>query len=695
MLLAGFFTGFPAQLSAQVSTASINGVVRDASGAVIPGAALVLHNLSTGVNFNTSTNNVGEYVLLNIPPGRYALRVSNVGFQASERGNLTLTVNQASTLDFTLRVGSSTQSVNVQGAATILQTSTAELGTVVGAREVSNLQLNGRNFTQLLQLTPGASPVDVAQTFGFRAVGQYVIPAVNGSRNRSNLFLVNGINDEGSINTTYAVPPILDDIQEFKVDSHNDLVQFGGVTGGVVNVVTKSGTNHLHGVGWEYLRDSAFDARDPFFPNVQALRQNQFGANVGGPVLLPHYNGRNRTFFFGSYEGFRNHAPSQTLALVPTAAELQGDLSDLGVPIYNPFSTRPDPNKLGQYLRDPFSGGVIPQNLLDPTMVKFAQSAYPAPSATGIAGANFSATSPLVTDQNEYSVRVEEQLGTSNSFWFRYSNISQPTTSFNPIGQGSSTTNYLAHTMGVNWTHTFGPSAVMQAQFGRVYATVNSLGSVAGVPASLTGNFASTFACQFSGSRSCLLPGITLVGFTGIPGESVSDQGDSDIWSGQANFSKLRGRHLFNLGFNLATNNIGETIVNNSVGFSPFQTANLASPGNTGSAIASLLLGIPDTSGKRNASGTEHGGWVDGFYFGDQWRATDRLTVNMGIRWDFTLIPQWGQAPNRTNQAGTLNLNNGTYILQVPVPSCSQAGEAPCTWRLAMAIGVPLVGIRK
>lgn len=678
LLLLAFLAEFPVQSPAQVSTASINGTVKDSTGAVVPGVSVVLHNLATGVNLATSTNNAGYYVILNIPPGAYVLRVAKNGFKTVMRSNLRLVVNQASTYDFTLSLGSTRQMVNVQGSATILQTSTAELGTVVGAQEVNNLPLNGRNFTQLLQLTPGASPVNVSQSIGFQAVGEFDMPAVNGERNRSNLFLINGINDEGSVGNKYAVPPILDDIQEFKVDSHNDLVQFGGVTGGVVNVVTKSGTNHLHGAGWEYLRNSTFDSRDPFFPTVQPLRQNQFGANVGGPVLLPHYNGRDRTFFFGSYEGFRNHTPSQTVALIPTPGELQGNLSDLGVPIYNPFSTRPDPNNPGQYIRDVFPGGVIPESLLNPTMVKFAQAAFPTPNATGIAGANFSATSPLVTDQNEYSFRIDQQLGTKNSFWFRYSHISQPTTSFNPIGQSSSTTNYLAHTIGVNWTHTFGPTAVLQAQFGRTYATLNSLGSVAGVPASLTGNFAPTFACQFSGSMSCLLPSIALIGYSGIPGETVSNQGASDIWSGQANFSKLHGKHLFNMGFNLATNNIGETLLNNSVCFSPFQTANLASPGNSGSAIASFLLGVPDAGSRRDASGYEHGGWVDGFYLGDQWKATARLSVNMGIRWDFTIIPQWGQASNGSNESGSLNLNNGTFILRVPVSSCAQAGKAPC-----------------
>src|SRR5262249_33631048 len=184
-------------------------------------------------------------------------------------------------------------------------------------------------------------------------------------------------------------PPIVDDIQEFKVDSHNDQVQFGGVSGGVVNVVTKSGTNTFHGTLWEYLRNSVFDARNPFFPAVNALRQNQFGGNVGGPVLLPRYRGRNRTFFFGSYEGFRNSVPGQVLGRIPTPDELRGRLGTISNIIYDPFTTRADPANANQFLRTPFAGNVIPESRLDPAMAQLGQGLYPAPTATSTAGPTY------------------------------------------------------------------------------------------------------------------------------------------------------------------------------------------------------------------------------------------------------------------------------------------------------------------
>ena len=563
-------SGLPVPIDAQVSTGSINGTIHDSTGAVIPGAALALHSVATGINLATSTNNSGEYVIANIVPGTYTLRVSKTGFQSAQQNPFELSVNQTLTFDFTLTPGATEQTVTVEAVAPTIEASTAELGTVVETASVNALPLNGRNFTQLLALTPGASPIDTAQTFGFRGVGSFAFPSFHGARNRGSLFLVDGVNDQGSINSTYAVPPIVDDIQEFKVDSHNDQVQFGGVSGGVVNVVTKSGTNEYHGAAWEYLRNSAFDARNPFFPSVTALRQNQFGANGGGPVVLPHYNGHNRTFFFVSYEGFRNRTPSQVLDNVPTSAQLTGNLSAAGVPIYNPFTTRPDPAKPGQFLRDPFVNGIIPQSLIDPNMVALAKALYPAANATGVAGTNFSETSPVATDQNLYNIRLDQQIGTKNSLWFRFSHVDLPKSSLNPIGRAVSSDDWQAHTVGANWTHTFGPTMVMQAQFGRTWAIDYSNSSVPNVPASVINGFSSDFACNFPGSRPCLLPSVGITAYTGTPGDTVSNQGASDIWSGQVNLSKLWGKHYFTFGFTLNTNNIDELILNNSISYISF-----------------------------------------------------------------------------------------------------------------------------
>src|ERR1700751_4452763 len=324
------------------ATATLNGVVRDSSGAVIPQATVTLHNIDTSTERESLTNDSGLYVFVSVPPGEYALKVTKDGFTTATQAGLHVLVNQASTQDFTLRVGSTQQSVEVEASAVNLETGDATLGSVIESKQVMDLPLNGRNFTQLLALTPGVSPVSVAQNSGgaqAAPVGSFVFPAVSGQSNRSNYFLLDGIDDTDQAFTTYAIAPILDDIQEFKVQSHSDEAQFGGVLGGIVNVVSKSGTNHFHGTAWEFFRNTVLDAKNPLEGVASKLEQNQFGANFGGPVILPFYNGRNKTVVFGSYEGFRRAQPSTGSSAriasqpagafynVPTTAELAGDFS--------------------------------------------------------------------------------------------------------------------------------------------------------------------------------------------------------------------------------------------------------------------------------------------------------------------------------------------------------------------------------
>jgi Carboxypeptidase regulatory-like domain/TonB dependent receptor-like, beta-barrel len=673
----------PRTASAQVATAAINGTVRDTTGAVIPGVQVVLRNLATNVEQTTVTNDTGNYVLLNIPPGRYDLNVSKQGFKSAVQTNITLVVNQATSYDFTLPIGATRQAITVSGSAVALQTSTAGLGVAVVTRQVNDLPLNGRNFTQLLALTPGVSPVNVSQNSGgndVNAVGAFSFPAINGQINRSNMYLLDGLNDLEALRNEYAVAPILDDIREFKVNSHNDQAQFGGVLGGTVNVVTKSGTNQLHGALWEFLRNEKLDARNPFFKTRNPLRQNQFGGDVGGPVILPHYNGKNRTFFFFGYEGSRRVESAQTLFRVPTSAELNGNLSDLGVPIYNPFSTRPDPNNPGEYLRDEFPNAMIPSNLLDTNMVKFAQTLFPAPVNTGVTGQNGVDNSPVSVRSNEENFRFDEQLNTKNSFWFRFTRVTVGRSGSAGYPGLAAERPYSAHQLGANWTHTFGPSAVLSAEFGRTDAREiiqNAFNNVKAQDFVSQIQLSQDFACGFKAGPSCLIPNFSIPGFLS-GGETFVNRHLSNIWEGRADLSLIHGKHIFTTGFDFNTNNFEQPNNAIGVGFSSFQTANLESPGGTGNALASFLLGVPDTANKRNVHETEYGGKVIGAYFQDQWKATNRLTVNLGIRYDATFWPVYGSLQDGNQFVGDLNLNDGTYVLARVPPSCAVTNAAPC-----------------
>ena len=298
---------------AQTATGQFNGHVYDPNGAVVVGATVSLQDPQTGLVRTTQTNGEGLYEFPLIPPGTYNLTVTATGFQKAEKPDLRLDVNQFSTQDFKLQLGQTTQTVNVSATAEMLQASTANLGAVVEQRTVNNLPLNGRSFSALLTLTPGENPVNYSQNgnvgygAGFGSPGipgsTYVFPATQGQWNRENLYYLDGVINTAAFASSYDVGPIIDSIQEFKILSHDDQAEYGGVLGGVVNVVTKSGTNVYHGSLWEYLRNNAFDSRNPFTDfkgNVPAppasFRQNEYGADFGGPVKIPKvYNGRDKT----------------------------------------------------------------------------------------------------------------------------------------------------------------------------------------------------------------------------------------------------------------------------------------------------------------------------------------------------------------------------------------------------------------
>ena len=477
------------------------------------------------------------------------------------------------------------QTVTVEATGAEVQGSTAELGAVVASRQVVELPLNGRNFTQLVTLTPGASPVNTSQNSGgwlTGAVGQFTFPAINGQSNRSNYFLLDGITNYSSILSTYALAPIIDAVQEFKVQSHNDQAEFGQVVGGVVNVVSKSGTNDVHGTLWEFLKNDAFNARQYFLPNVTAFRWNQFGATTGGPVVLPKlYNGKNRTFFFLGYQGFRFRQPANTYYRVPTAANLAGDLSDDPRPIFNPFSTRPDPNRPGAFIRDPFPGNRIPASLIDPGMVQYAKTTLPSPMVTGVADRNALDTTPFKQDQEEYSARVDHVIN-RDFLWFRYSGTLQDSDGSGGRQALANLQEYRAKNIGVSWVHTFGPSSVLQVQFGRAVTRYDSLARFRSsfVPDNAafakSVGFADSFTSQFR-TGNVYVPALAVADyFSG--GENDGLQTPTASWQEKASYSKIWSSHTFKFGGEVTSMSFRQLQQNPSSNYAVPQTTILRIP---------------------------------------------------------------------------------------------------------------------
>ena len=673
---------------AQLSTATVNGTVRDSSGSVVPSASLVLRSTGTNVERQTVSNNAGLYVFLNVLPGAYSLEATAPGFRTNRTQQFTLTVNQTSTIDFTLEVGTVEQSVTVEATGVELQASTAELGAVVAQKQVVELPLNGRNFTQLLALTPGVAPVSVSQNSGgFGGVvtsgAAFTFPAINGQTNRSNFYLLDGVNNQGAFTSTYAVPPIIDTIQEFKVQAHNDQTEFGGALGGIINVVTKGGTNELHGNAWEYLRNDVLDARNTFLPATQKktpFRQNQFGANAGGPVYIPKvYDGRNKTFFHLGYQGFRYRRAAQSFYRVPTGANLRGDFSDVAEQIFDPFTTRLRPGTTGQYMRDAFPGNQIPASRVDAGLVTYAQATLPKPQATGLADRNAFDSTSQQQNQEDYTARVDQSFN-KHFFWFRWSGLRQSVSGGRKelLNLNDRTSKNLAG----SWVGTLSPTTVIQAQVARVHVRDDAFNRFQNVPA----NFAEQVG--FDPNFYVFVDDIKLTPALNVDdyfsgGESNSlNPNFTDVWHYRGNASKIVGNHTFKFGGELASSNFEAYYNNGSSTFRRAQTADPANLARTGNALASYMLNVPDAAGRRNVHETVRWGGVLGFFFHDQWRASQKLTVNYGFRWDKTYVPPYGRddtiGVNGGIETGSYDFNNGTYVLQVAPPTCASRGRAPC-----------------
>jgi hypothetical protein len=684
----------------QQTNANVSGVVKDPTGASIPNARVELTNVNTGVVRTTTTNNDGAYDFPSVVPGVYTMQASATGFAAVSQPPVTLQVSQIATFDFQLRVGSTTSSVTVTATAAALQTSSSELGTVVTTNEVNNLPLNGRNFTQLLTITTGVANINTDQNgnggggWNGHTVGTTDIPAVNGAANRSNVFLLDGANDLNTLSGVYNYSPIVDAIQEFKTQGHNDLAEYGGAAGGLVTVVTKSGTNQYHGALWEFLRNEQMDARGYFETSRAPLRQNQYGASAGGPLSIPKlYNGKNRTFFYAAWESYRYASAQETGALGPTAAMRAGDFSALGVPIYDPATTTLD-SATGQYTRETFTqeynegpgnaslcGGDV--NCIPASRFNGISTLYEGiipNSGNLVNGSNVFVTGRSFTNQHSGTIRVDQNFGNSDQLMFRYSQFDQYGQS--PSGTiGSGFDSVIGHNYIGHWTHTFSPTTFSDVYFGRNYGYSLIGTSWAGENAAFLGQL------QKDGMSSAFMtldnatyaPQYTAGGYVGLSGSQLQGSGLADNWQFGGSFSKILGRHTLKAGVDIETNNFTSPIAYSGVDFEAPQTAGVgAQQGVGGNSWASLLLGVPAGASYRNIDEVASGGWMDAFYVQDQIKATSRLTLNLGFRNDMVFTPIYGTGKGANYYTGNADPVTGQYILNALPPNCSAMQGAPC-----------------
>ncbi|WP_321477961.1 TonB-dependent receptor [uncultured Paludibaculum sp.] len=653
------------RLAAQTQNAELNGTVTDQVGALVPGAQILVINLDTQVPRAVESNVSGVFVAANLNPGRYQVKVRKQGFQESVVSDVTLDVNQRATLNFKLTLGAVSDSVQVSAEAASLEASNAQLGTVITQEKITDLPLNGRNFTQLLTLTPGATPVSVGQNSGggqVQRVGTIVFPAINGQSNRSNSFTLDGVYNNAPWMGTYALAPNVDALTQFKVQSHSDQAEFGGVSGGVVNILTRGGTNQFHGGVYEFVRNDALDARGFFTASKPVLRQNQFGANLGGPIL------RDKTFFFFSYEGYRQKNTSSALTVVPTADQLGGNFSSSSRAIFDPFSTRPDPSNASKYLRDPFPSNRIPTSMLNSSIQQWAKAILPAPIDTGNPAYNSRNTAAQTFPADQYSLRVDHNFSQSDILWARYSWGTQDVSSAQVIPGVQNVIERPAKNAGLGYTHLFGPNTLLTGLFGYSGLTENS------VPFLSSRNmFDEGLFKGFPARTGLTAPGIAVPSTWGSLTSRVDFLGPQEGYQYRGDLSLIRGRHNLKFGGEAVRQLFADDTYDGNFAFNSIQTADLNSPGTTGNDLASFVLGLHDTWEYRNRA-YKYESQLWSFYAQDSWKVTSALTVNFGLRWDLLRNPAFS-----LNYPSTWDFNTGQFIVgSAKPPACSGTQVAPC-----------------
>jgi outer membrane receptor protein involved in Fe transport len=655
------------QLSAQVNaTATFSGQITDQSGAAIGGATVKITEQETGIVVTRTTSADGNYTVPLLKAGTYSIEVSATGFAPVTRKNITLQIQQVGQEDFKLQVGGVEQQVTVEGGAPLLNTETTELGNVINQDNTENLPLNGRNFSQLGYLVPGTNqgaPGGI-RTQGngneTQRAGAEII--ADGARGSFNLFMIDGLDDRDQSVGTVKVFPNLESIEEFKVQIGNYDAEFAS-GGAVVNVITRSGSNSIHGSAFEFLRNDDLDSRQFFDASEPPLRQNQFGFALGGPVI------KNKMFFFGDYQGLDIHSSSTTIRSVATAALRAGNFSGYPATIYDPNTYNATSNT-----RLPFAGNIIPASELNPISQNLL-AIYPLPNLSGIAN-NFRVNNLEVQTENQYDIRIDEVLSQKDSMFARVTHggatITFPETpvlisgQINPLAYspgtatGSLDLNNAPSTQAtLQEIHQFTPNFSNQLALGytRFGLTVTPIDENNNLAAKLGLQGANT------GQNSGAMASISISSFSSVGSSNLPENVPQNTWQLSDTGSWTHGSHSIKFGLSVVHNEFGFyqlSAPSGSLSFTGTYSNNPASSSGTGAGFADFLLGVPASSIKSELpdgvpyeSYTEYGAFVQ-----DQWRVSSKLTVNMGIRYDlFTPVKE------RDNRQSDFFLGSGVLAL--------------------------------
>jgi outer membrane receptor protein involved in Fe transport len=622
----------------QVDTGTISGTVKDQSGAIIQAAVVKVKNEATGISVSSVTNADGLYSVPDLKAGVYSVSALASGFETVIKNGIEVRVQDRIPVNFSLTVGTASTIISVQSEAPPLQTETSSVGNVVESAEINSIPLNGRNYIQLASLGAGTTPAyNSSERNSFYA---------NGVREIQNSYLLDGIDNKNKIvgfdsSAAQSIEPVIDSVEEFKVQTSTFSAEFGQAAGAVVNVTTKSGSNQIHGSVFDYVRNSVFDA-DPYFQPADTTKphftQNQYGGVIGGPIV------KDRTFLFLGWQSSRTEDAAPQLAAVPTNAQKDGIFSTA---IYDPATTVPNPHGSG-YIRTAFAGDVVPASRFDPVANQLL-ALYPTADLAG--KNNFFSNQTEKIAQDQYVGRFDHRFSDKDSVFSRFSmtrNTNVLPAPLPPPANDISLNSPGAHNFVTSETHIFSPTLLNEARIG--YQETQEIQQTEGVPRlfSQYGIIGADNYPQVLGLPTFAVSGLTTLGTTG-PGTlqtaatgSGNQPIDKEGRTIQVNDSLTwtHGRHNIKFGFDFQQVTLYADVTLNarpSYSFTGVYTENPQSRSTTGAPFADFLLGeaASATVGTRVTSNSRQ--HIYQGYVQDDWKLTSRLTINAGLRYELPL----------------------------------------------------------
>ncbi|PYV85297.1 MAG: hypothetical protein DMG05_23000 [Acidobacteria bacterium] len=641
--------------SAQEVGATLFGTVTDAAGASVPDAAVTITNPETGKTVTVTTQNDGSYVVPALTPGTYTVSVEKTGFKKSVQTGITLVVFQKARLDLQLEVGEISTTVEVTGAAPLVESGSASIGGVVDTRQVTELPLNIRRFGSLPLLFPGAVPDNggfSANIFG--SPFSETTYASNGARGSGNNVLIDGVDAKNLFTGGFSIQPSPDAVQEFKVQTESFSAVFGKNAGSTINLVTKSGTNEIHGSAFEFLRNDKLDARNFFAQDKPSFRRNQYGAYIGGPIR------KNKTFFFGGYDALKTRKGLTYTGLVPTPAMLNGDFSALlpDTKIIDPLTCDNPP--FGASCQA-FAGNIIPPDRIDPVAQKVAPF-FPQPNASG--DINFVASPKLNRNDHQVSIKVDNTFGPNDTVYGRYllghSLTLTPDQAYSKLPGFGDQIRYRGQNVAISWSHTFSPTMLNEFRFG--FSRNMDIGTCAECPRAP--GFIESFGIKNFKGLSAEDEGFPVFQFA----QGYFQIGDSNYRPVESNdmvekfndtLTITKGRHTLAMGFDIQP----YQALRNQAPFSPhgqFGYSNLYS----NHPMSDFMLGYPSSAGRSIAKAvTYHDGKFWSAFFQDDWHVTRKLALNIGLRYEYHQMP-------------TDRRDTGAVIVPLPGKPWFQPGNA-------------------